>query len=99
MRCLLVSLVVVSLLCSCSPEKGFGESKEVSAGDYGSTWPLTVDSALLNCNEDFVLVQVVGHAFRIDGLTDPQHAHRKFLRLWGVFPDDGVGRPGASVRR
>lgn len=87
------SLLVVALLGACSADKGFGETQEVTATDYGSAWPLTVDSALLNCDENgSISVQVQGAAFRIDDITDPQDVPSGFLRIWATDPAQASGR-------
>jgi hypothetical protein len=73
------------VLCACSPDKGFGETKEVTADDYGSAWPLTVDTAKVNkvCDGDAAVAVVVdGKTFVISGLDKPDAANSGFLDYW-----------------
>ena len=90
MRLVIPCLGVVLLMGACSPDKGFGPSEEVHADDYGTDWPLTVDSALLNCAPGGgLLIQIDGRAFGLDdGITD-ENVPPKFERVWATDPSRG----------
>lgn len=91
---------VVLLLCACSPDKGFGEVKEIRADDYGSTWPLTVDTAKLNkvCGEGDTAVGLIveGQEFVIDDLDGPEDASKVFLKYWAEDASRPSGRMDLS---
>jgi hypothetical protein len=91
---------LVLLLCACSPDKGFGEVKEIQADDYGSKWPLTVDTAKLNkvCDEGDTSVGLIveGHEFVIDDLDGPEDASKAFLKYWAEDASQPSGRMDLS---
>lgn len=90
MRIVLPCLGVVLLLGACSYDKGFGPSERVDAVDYGSEWPLTVDSAVLTCDPGGALfITIDGRSFGLDGITE-QNAPFKFERFWATGPAGGV---------
>lgn len=92
-------MCVALLLCACSPDKGFGATKEVTAEDYGSAWPLTVDTAKLNkvCEGGrAVSVIVEGQQFVIDDLDSPDDASSAFLRFWAEDPSQASGHKDLS---
>lgn len=81
---------------ACAPDKGFGPAQEVDAGDYGSDWPLTVHSALLNCHPSGGLaIQIDGHAFSLDMITGGD-VPPKFERVWAMDPSRGEARKDLS---
>lgn len=89
MRRLIPCLGVVLLLGACSPDKGFGPAEEVEADDYGSDWPLTVDSALVNCGPGGgLLIQIDGRSFGLAGITD-ENVPPAFERVWASDPSRG----------
>lgn len=84
---MLLTVAALWLASACSPDKGFGEAREVRLDDYGADWPLTVETALLNCTpEGGLLVQIEGHAFELDVRT-VEDAHPGFRRVWAKAPD------------
>ncbi|NHC24694.1 hypothetical protein G6553_16130 [Nocardioides sp. IC4_145] len=97
MRRLLAFLVIGPVLAACSSDKGLGETERVSDDDLGDAWPLTVESALLTCDDGYVLVQVDGNSFRIDGIAGPDDAHPGFRRLWATDPERLDGRKDLSA--
>ena len=79
---LLVTLVsVISVSACASPDKGLGETGEVHRSDLGSEWPLTVDSALLACNEGVVSVQVEARTDVIDRTTGTRSVSSRFTEM------------------
>lgn len=77
----------ISMTLACSPDKGFGESREVGAKDYGAKWPLTVETALLNCTPaGDLLIQIEGRAFGLEATT-VRDADPAFRRVWAENPD------------
>jgi uncharacterized protein DUF2511 len=98
-RGLLCWVGVLLLIPACSPDKGV-ETKDVSEGDYGSRWPLTIDTAVLACEPGEVpTITVGGHTFRIDTINEPADAHPKFRRIWADSSqqDDGSRRDLAPL--
>lgn len=91
---------VALLLCACSPDKGFGEAKEISADNYGPAWPLTVSTAQLNkvCGEGDTAVGLIvdGQEFVIDDLDGPADASKAFLRYWAEDASRPSGRMDLS---
>ena len=53
-------IVLVMWLAACG-------GQEVSRADYGSSWPLTVESATLFCAEDAVWVLIDGDRYALNG--------------------------------
>lgn len=82
----LLLVAATSVTLACSPDKGFGASRAVDAEDYGAAWPLTVETAVLNCSpEGLLLIQVDGRSFDLEasGIGD---AHPAFRRVWAEDP-------------
>lgn len=92
----LVITCAALVLCACSPDKGFGETKEVTSDDYGSEWPLTVDTAKLNkvCDEgnSGVALIVEGKTFVISNIASTDDADEGFLRFWAEDSSETSGR-------
>ncbi|QYJ05245.1 YebY family protein [Nocardioides panacisoli] len=85
-------MAAVFMTFACSPDKGFGESREVEAEDYGSDWPLTVESAILSCSpEGDLFVQINGRAFGLNTAT-VEDADPGFRRVWAANPGNGGER-------
>ena len=83
----LLLVAVMSMTLACSPDKGFGESREVDADDYGTNWPLTVEAALLNCTPDGdLLIQIDGRTIGLEATT-VEDADPALLRVWAEKPD------------
>ena len=59
-------------------------SRMVSSGDYGSDWPLVVDSAKLCCKHNAVWVEVNGKTYGLNGSA------RTLLPRWGNICSDVV---------
>jgi len=95
MRRLLLLVATMSVTVACSlgdGDKGFGESREVDAQDYGATWPLTVETALLNCSpEGDLFLQADGHAFSLGPMT-VEDAEPALRRVWAENPDKSEER-------
>lgn len=95
----LVLATVALLLCGCSPDKGFGEAKDVTADEYRDARPLTVDAATLNrvCEGDLPVGLIVeGEEFTISDLGDPAEADKAFLRYWAQDQSRPSGRKDLS---
>jgi len=80
------------VLAGCSSDKGFGETNTVSSEQLGTAWPLTVDSAKLNCKDGWVSVFVDHEGFRIDDVAGPDDVSKKFLRYWATDASRDSGR-------
>ena len=90
MRWMLFCVGVLLLLPACSPDKGFGPSKEVSVDDYGAEWPLTVTSAVLGCEPgDIAMLTVDGHSYPLDTGMDANEVHPDLERIWAKDPQVG----------
>jgi hypothetical protein len=86
------ALLVISssLLLACSPDKGFGESQDVSRDDHGSAWPLTVDKAVLTCSpEGDLFITIEGYTVDLEASSEAD-ADRALLRSWEEQAD-GTG--------
>jgi len=80
-----VVLSAVLIVTACSPDKGFGETTELSASDFGSAWPLTVSTAKVNkiCDDDTsVALMVDGETFVISGVVVAADADSAFVKYW-----------------
>jgi hypothetical protein len=87
------------LLCACSPDNGFGETKGITSDDYGAAWPLTVTAANLNrvCEGNTGVGLIVeGHEFVIDGLEAPDDVSEAFLPFWAEDTSRPSGRMDLS---
>ena len=83
-------VVASSLLSACSPDKGFGESQDVSRDDYGSAWPLTADRAVLTCApEGDLFITIEGYTVDLE-VSSEADADRALLRSWAEQAD-GAG--------
>lgn len=83
---------VILVLCGCSSDKGFGTTEEVTADDYGSAWPLTVDSAKLTCSEVGSLsITVDGQTFALDPEPYPAAIHPNLGRALIPAPSSPNG--------
>ena len=83
MRRLLIHLACIALLSACSgPDKAFASTTTVERSDLGSTWPLTMDSALLACSNGVVAVHVAGRVTIINQQTDGRGTSSKFIEIW-----------------
>ena len=87
---------ILLVMAACSPDKGFGPSKKVVARDYGSAWPLTVDSAILTCDPTgYLLIQIDGQTFGFDEIADGD-VPRRFARVWATDSSQGEARKDLS---
>lgn len=76
--------------------------KTVKAGQYGSTWPLTVGSAKLCCSHGAVWVEVDGKRYGLNGMAEPilkkyGHACSDLDDIWRDHPE--VGEIKVSIGR
>lgn len=93
MRRLLVPLAGIALFHGCSaPDSGFDDTTTVERADLGSTWPLTVDSALLACNNGVVAINVAGRVTIIDQDTRMRGVSGKFIDIWARDESEPTGR-------
>lgn len=93
--CLMLLIVVVALLAvgviwkAVAP--GDSHTKAVSRSDYGTAWPLTVDSAKLGCaggRDPYVQVGSIRYA-----LTDGEAGYTAIDSIWA----DDPGTPGLKL--
>lgn len=86
---------LVLLLGACSPDKGFGETEDINADDFGSDWPLTVETATLNkvCGEgDTAVAIIVERKTYVIDFDHPSQSPTAFLPLWAEDPTAESGR-------
>jgi hypothetical protein len=83
---------VLSVSACGSPDKGFGESREVHRSDVGSGWPLNVESVLLTCSEGVVSVQFEGRTDVIDRTTGTRGVSSRFVDVWSPDSSQPNGR-------
>src|SRR4051812_16572706 len=50
-RPIVVAVFIIGFTSACSPDKGFGNTEDVSADEYGAAWPLTTATAKVGCSE------------------------------------------------
>jgi len=80
------------LLAACSSDKGFGETTEVTADDFGSDWPLTADTAKLTCSEVGTLsITVDGWTFVLDREPFPTDIDANFQLALATDPSSPNG--------
>lgn len=92
-RRLLIALACIALLSACSsPDSGFDDTTTVERSDLGSTWPLTVDSALLACNNGVVALHVDSRVTIIDQDTSMRGVSSKFIDIWARDESQPDGR-------
>ena len=91
MRRLFIALACLAL-CGCSaPDSGFEDTTTVERSELGADWPLTVDSALLACNDGAVAIDVDGRFTVIDQETSTRGAPRAFVEIWALDPSQPNG--------
>ncbi len=93
MRRLLLPVACIALLYGCSaPDSGFADTTTVERTDLGIAWPLTVDSALLACNNGVVAMDVDGRVTIIDQDTGGRGTSRTFTDIWARDESQPTGR-------
>ena len=85
-----LGLLLLPLLPGCASDQGF-ETREVSREDYGATWPLTVEDAVLGCEPGGVATLTVGgRSYGLAGLSAGEDVPTGFRRIWAEDPE-GAG--------
>jgi hypothetical protein len=63
----------------------------VSRADYGTDWPLTVESGVLACDSDAATIEVGGTTYALNGTARTFRAGVDIDPIWAANPDvDGL---------
>lgn len=80
------------LLGACTPDKGF-QAEEISRSDYGDSWPLTANDAVLACEPGGIpTVTVEGRSYGLDDWADVMGKPPRRAHLTHVWATDDSGR-------
>jgi hypothetical protein len=91
-RRVLIPLACIALLSACgSPHEAFSDTTTVHRSDFGTAWPLTVDSVPLACNNGVVAVHVADRVTIIDNNTGTRGVSSKFTDIRAIDESQPYG--------
>lgn len=82
------------------------EVKHITAHEYGKTWPLTIDSGILNCvnntiqgyEKSYVTITFNNTTWALNGSAQNIKAYRPRNEIWKANPEDpGSGMPDPGI--
>ena len=87
---LAMSLLLMMTVAVCY---AVGDQRQISQGEYGEEWPLTVPEATLFCRHSMVCVETSGHAYPINRMAmsrsrneRPELSVQDLEEIWRISP-------------